>query len=268
MDSLAKPVIDTCSNLPKWVERNITADDMVFFHRELVREKPAQVIEIGTASGTSAAFTLLTLAEIDKSEPLSTGAPRTLISYDRCERVYFDSSKKVGDAVWEICPELAQNLQLRNPHTVVDFPKFHAKRSIDFLFLDANHAHPCPTLDLLLLLEFLADDALVVFHDINLGMLRPDISANGVDYLFANLTGDCWIAENEEPNIGSWRLSCDRSVLKKKLAEIVMDYKWDRCPPISYLLPSASAVSSLQYVPKFLASNILKLTANFSKRAH
>lgn len=111
---------------------------MVFLYDELHRERPKQVIEIGTASGVSTALILAAMAGFDKSDPLPDNRARTVISYDYSRHLYFDKTNLVGAAIDEIYPTLRANLQMRNPYTVVDFPKFPWPGSIDFIFLDAN----------------------------------------------------------------------------------------------------------------------------------
>lgn len=254
--------VDTVqSKVPAWVTGGITRDDMEFLYQELLRERPDQVIEIGTASGVSTALILSALASFDQAELLPTNKPRTVVSYDYSERLYFDKTKLVGAAVTDICPENLANLQLRNPYTVLDFHQFHPRNSIKFLFLDANHAHPCPCLDLLLLIDYLAEGALVVFHDIHLGTLMPEFFNHGVDYLFAELTGEIRIASNAKPNIGSWRLTGNQDKLKKTLRKIVLNKRWDKCPPVRYLRPTAKKIPDPQYILKFLSQGMKKMVS-------
>jgi hypothetical protein len=72
-------------------------------------------------------------------------------------------------------------------------------------FIDANHKHLWPTLDLLAALPCLRAGATVPLHDINnLPVTHPQFAGWGVKHLFDDLDVEKQAGENERiPNIGT-----------------------------------------------------------------
>ena len=235
-ESAKRLAASIASSLPTSIEGAVNEPQMQFMIEEAWREQPTTIVELGVASGASAVTWALSqqhlaeLSGVDRDE-------YHVFAYDIAERCYFDASKSVGFAVDEVCPELRRNVSVCAPVTALDFARLHDPRSIDFLFIDANHRAPYPAMDLLLVMDYLSDNALVVFHDINLYKLCPTENARGVDDLFAALDGEWRFSNEETPNIGSWRMWSDRKALRKVLGKTIARSPWDQSPTAEHFWP-------------------------------
>src|SRR5204863_7491472 len=75
-------------------------------------------------------------------------------TYDISPRCYFDQNHRVGDAAREILPaRLLEFIRFRNPANSADVARDYRQARLRFLFIDAMHRHPWPTLDLLTTLD-------------------------------------------------------------------------------------------------------------------
>ena len=120
--------------------------DLTFIYNGMIAKKPKQIVEIGCCTGLSTALMALMLDEI---------GPGRIDSYDMLDHVYFDPTKEVGYLINELAPDTQTKITVRTGKTSVDVAKDFAPNSIDFCFIDANHAHPWPTLDTLCVLPLL-----------------------------------------------------------------------------------------------------------------
>ena len=128
-----------------------------YFINGIIRKfKPKKCLEIGVANGGSAILILNAIKDIKDS---------ILISLDLNKELYIDKTKKTGYRVKKYFPELCRNWKLFTgelPHI------FLAKLNIkfDFLFLDTAHYAPGELINLIEVLPFLNEGAIVVLHDI------------------------------------------------------------------------------------------------------
>lgn len=103
------------------------------------------------------------------------------------------------------------------------------------MFIDANHEHPWPTLDLLAVLGSLSASAGVILHDINLPLLHSAFPAWDVKYLFDDLRIVKDVPQDAAiPNIGSITVPADKAQLRAQLASI-FKYDWHADVPEGYL---------------------------------
>jgi hypothetical protein len=188
---------------PAWVTGHISHGDAAFLAGLVKELTPDAVVEIGVASGCSSAVLLEALASVH-------GAPVAgnpwLYSFDAIDHCYFDPSKRVGAAVDEMAPRLRDAWRLTIDNGLAA-RRLLSGNALTCAFIDANHCHPWPTLDLLALLPVLRQGAWVALHDISLSRLNssPECQVHGAEYLF-----DEWPwskrAESTLGNIGAIRL--------------------------------------------------------------
>jgi predicted O-methyltransferase YrrM len=184
--------------LPQWASGTISTEDAAFLDAVIEKIRPDQVHEIGVASGTSSALILSTMATYENTLPIK------LQSYDLIAKCYFDPSRNVGDATREMVPDLLPYWKLRVGMTALDVHRGKAAGGRPLYFIDANHIHPWPTLDLIALLPGLQPGDCVVLHDINLpaktGGKFPDY---GAQWLFEDWLGPRLEPDVTIPNIGA-----------------------------------------------------------------
>ncbi len=163
---------------PDWAKGHIAHDDAMFLYEMIKAVSPKTILELGVASGTSSAAILYTL------DQLTDPQGRRLISADVRPTCYFDPSRATGEAVSTMYPAAMAQWQLWTSHTAHRLLAELEPASIDLLFIDANHSHPWPTLDLLHLAPVMKPGAWVVLHDVELPHLHPQYQAWGPNFLY------------------------------------------------------------------------------------
>lgn len=149
---------------PAWVQGYIDFEDAVFLADAVTSLRPWRVIEIGTASGFSTAILLRALAHLG----VAPADGPALHTFDISPFCYFDPARPVGSAVEAMCPELAPNVRIHAKADARDAAKLFAQSPVTLAFIDGDHRHPWPILDLVRLWPALAPGAWVILHDVNL----------------------------------------------------------------------------------------------------
>ena len=115
------------------------------------------------------------------------------------------------------------------------------RRSVDLTFIDANHAHPWPLLDLLHVTAVAKPRSWVVLHDVDLPIQHPEYQVYGPRWLF-----QAW-PFNKVKGVGRWtsiaavQLPDDpRDVIP--VAEQLLERPWEHAPTMWHIdLPGALA---------------------------
>lgn len=122
---------------------SMSTDDMFFMTALVSIPQPRQALEIGTASGASAA--LVARATGRGYEERGEELPEILLhTIDRKDRCLFDETQPIGFLVAQIAPELADRVKI---HTLGDSSmaaSFFGPKELSFAFIDGNHQHPWP----------------------------------------------------------------------------------------------------------------------------
>ena len=130
-------------------------DEQKFFHGLLRTIKPKKIVEIGVSCGGSAILILNAIKDIEGAK---------LFSIDRSINWYRDRTKKTGYLVQEKFPELMNKWTLYTGGLTSEFIETIGD-GIDLAFIDTMHVTPGEMLDWLMVLPFLKNEAIVVFHD-------------------------------------------------------------------------------------------------------
>jgi len=172
-----------------------------YFINGIIRKyRPKKCLEIGVARGGSSILILNAIKDIENS---------FLVSLDLNRKCYIEPQFNTGYRVNQYFPELTKNWHLYTgdmPH------KFLQKLDItfDFVFLDTAHITPGEFLNLIEILPFLKENAIIILHDITWHFLR-EFNTNKIHftatqmYLMACLHGDKLLIKNNEgiENIGA-----------------------------------------------------------------
>lgn len=175
--------------------------NQVYFLNGLIRKiKPKNCLEIGVANGGSSILILNAIKDIKDS---------FLISLDLNNQSYRNSSLKTGNRVESFFPELKNKWSLYTgflPHIFLD----QLNIKYDFVFIDSAHVAPGEILNLIEVLPFLNDNAVIAVHDIFWHFTRketpPPIEVKFTPsniYLISALYGEKVIFKNEIENIGA-----------------------------------------------------------------
>jgi predicted O-methyltransferase YrrM len=142
----------------------INVGDCLFLTAFVSILAPSRVIEVGTLGGFSAA---VMAAAIRWQHHGQTGI--LVETIDRNTHSLLEPEKPVGFLLREMFPALADAVRVHVRADSGTVREFAGRDEIEFAFVDADHQHPRPLLDLVRLGPFLRPGAWVVFHDVRLG---------------------------------------------------------------------------------------------------
>ncbi len=237
---------------PAWTTGHISLEDAALL-AELIEGRPkGPVVEIGVASGWSSAVLLHLLSRESDSEQV------WLHSYDVSDRCYFDPSRQVGEAVGEVVPALVPHWRL-HLGDAEEAMRQHRSNPVELAFIDADHRHPWPTLDLLALLPALAPDAWVALHDINLPAIstKPEWRVFGPKHLFDLWPWEKRVAAGSQRNIGAVRVPSDHAAVHRFCSE-VLERAWETAVGAA-LLDRLGVPAAVRQVPPTAAACPLEL---------
>ncbi len=122
------------------------------------------MIEIGTLPGFSTAIIAAAIAR--RSESIDHPSVDTIDARAAC---LIDENRPTGFELAELIPELASIVRVHAPFDSQVVSKLAERDELWFVFIDANHCHPHPLLDLLRCAPHIRPGGWVVLHDIQLG---------------------------------------------------------------------------------------------------
>ena len=171
----------------------------IFFINGIIRKyKPKKLLEIGVARGGSSILILNAIKDIKNS---------FLISLDLNKQFYIKRQYKTGYKVKKFFPELTKNWRLftgEQPHIFLE----RLNITFEFVFLDTAHISPGEFLNLIEILPFLEENAIILLHDITFHLFRKDKSKKFTAtqiFLMSALYGDKLIIKNKNgiENVGA-----------------------------------------------------------------
>ncbi len=222
---------------PDWAKGTISREDAAFLFDMVTALRPRNLAEIGVASGVSTVF-LSTL--------LSDRFPESrLYACDKLRHFYDDPAKPVGAFLSELFGRIPNNLTLE-PGVSSAGIRASSRRPerFDFVFLDANHDHPWPCLDLLSLLDIVQPGTWVVLHDVRLPLIVKESTGFGPLYLFRNWPGQKKLQAGPNANIGAIRLFDDPLESAAALLRI-LELPWARAVQAPEWRSAAAALENL-----------------------
>ena len=209
----------------KYYPGTIELRDAFFLNAFVSILAPRRVLEIGTLGGFSAGIIAAALAHRQGS-----GDTRWVDTIDVSARCATDQTRPTGFEIAELFPELASMIRLHIPADSSFVSKLARRDELRLAFIDADHRHPFPLLDLLRLAPYVRGDGWILLHDIDLGtMTRSAIAAGrppgwepvyGAEWLFNHwpfrriktLSPPGW-ATSGGGNIGAVQMPRDKSAL-------------------------------------------------------
>lgn len=233
-------LVRLASQRPEWTRGSISNGDMEFLFEIVHALSPHRVLEIGVAAGCSSAALLYALDQLPAS-----AHRRELHSIDVADRCYFDASHATGAAARIMYRDPQARWVLRTGLTAAGARVSYARGTFDLAFIDADHRHPYPLLDLLQLTELLPPGAWVVLHDIELPLIAPRFPDAGAQLLFARWPFNKIHGLGDSENIGAVQLP-DDPTLVSQVAEELLRLPWqatvsldalDVPPAFSHLRP-------------------------------
>lgn len=125
---------------------------------------PRRVVEIGTLTGFSAA---IIAAAIHRQHGSSNGiAVETIDARTHCS---IDETRRIGFEIPELIPDLASTVRVHTKRESDFVRELGTRDEFGLAFIDADHRHPWPLLDLLRLAPYVEGGGWILLHDIQLG---------------------------------------------------------------------------------------------------
>jgi hypothetical protein len=174
---------------------------------------PRMAFEIGTASGFSAAVLAAAFARGYRQRGEKIDGP-LFHTIDRKEQWLADSSKKTGFLISHLVPELSAHVAVHTLRDSEHVRELAKKNEVALCFIDGNHQHPLPLIDVMNLLPVVRGDGWFLLHDIKLPERAaargdPSKARRGAQYVF-----DAWpFAKIDGGNIGAVQVPADKTRL-------------------------------------------------------
>jgi predicted O-methyltransferase YrrM len=182
--------------------------DLLFLHAFVTVLAPDRVVEIGTLSGFSAAVIADAVAQHQRPESESI----VLDTIDLGQRCMTDQTKPVGFEIPQLVPHLSTRIRVHAGQDARLVEQIVRPGELQLVFIDADHQHPRPTLDLIRVARFIRPGGWVIVHDIELGSLGERMRAAGTPFEHGAPFGAQWLFEAwpfekiSGGNIGALRL--------------------------------------------------------------
>jgi hypothetical protein len=154
----------TIVNRPRQYPGTIEASDYLFLTAFVSILAPRRVVEIGTLTGFSAAIIAATLDRQPQENP-----PTWVDTIDYAPQCFIDKSRPTGFEIAEAFPEFASMIRLHIPHDSTFLGDLVQPAELELTFIDADHQHPMPLLDLLRVAPYTRPGGWTILHDIQLG---------------------------------------------------------------------------------------------------
>lgn len=125
---------------------------------------PRRVIEIGTLTGFSTA--IIAAAIYRQHGATESITVETIDSHTHCS---IDQTRPIGFEIPELVPDLVSNVRVHTGRESDLVRQLARPGEFGLAFIDADHRHPWPLLDVLHLAPYLQSGSWILLHDIQLG---------------------------------------------------------------------------------------------------
>jgi Methyltransferase domain len=151
---------------------------------------PRRVIEIGTLTGFSAA--IIAAAIYHQHGVRDEIAVETIDSHTYCS---IDRSRPIGFEIPDLIPDLVSTVRLHTGRESDVVGEIAGPGEFGLAFIDADHRHPWPLLDVLRLAPYLQPRSWILLHDIQLGTYGQAERAAGKQLETGTPFGAEWLFE-------------------------------------------------------------------------
>ena len=126
------------------------ANQKEFLNGVVRKFKPKKILELGVANGGSSIVLLNAIDDFENSKVYS---------------IELNSENYIGDCVKKYFPQFMKNWNLFQGNIATEFIE-KIGNNIDMALIDTAHFEPGEILDFLMILPFLKEEAIIIFHDI------------------------------------------------------------------------------------------------------
>jgi predicted O-methyltransferase YrrM len=171
-----------------WYTGSIAPEDYFFLTAVIGILAPARVVEIGTQTGFSTGLIAAALAHGHGSKRANC-----VDTIDRAAQCVVDQTRPTGFEIPEVFGEFASMIRVHAPQDARFVSQIAEPNELELAFIDADHRHPLPLLDLLQLAPCMRPASWVLLHDIRLGTLTRQALDAGCKPMFAPAYGAEWL---------------------------------------------------------------------------
>jgi hypothetical protein len=161
---------------------------------------PRRVVEIGTLTGFSAAIIAAAIHRQHGAARTGAGTPssservavETIDAHTHCS---IDQTRPIGFEIPELIPSLVSTVRVHTGRESDYVREIAARDEFGLAFIDADHRHPWPLLDVLRLAPYVQGGGWILLHDIQLGTSGKDQRAAGESLEGGTPYGAEWLFE-------------------------------------------------------------------------
>jgi hypothetical protein len=202
------------ARMPTDYEGRIAPADRFFLTAFVSILAPRRVVEIGTLTGFSAGVIAAALTRRHGKDGASW-----VDTIDIRTQCAVDTARPTGFEISELFPDVAPMVRLHTPCDASFVSQLATRDELEIAFIDANHCHPLPLLDLLWLAPYMRPASWALLHDVQLGTITRRALNAGRKTAFEPVYGAEWLF-NRWPfpkisggNIGAVQLPPQKSAL-------------------------------------------------------
>ena len=222
-------------------------DQRLFLYQFLQEYKPQKVIELGVSAGGSSSLILQTISKWNGH----------LYSIDVQEKYYRNPQKDTGFVVKEKYPELQKYWTLYIDENTSQFMD-KIGDNIDLAFIDTAHVNPGEILDFLMVLPYLKENAIILFHDTTLSLRYRACYTNAA--LMSSISGKKYLLEQDNTNILKPKYGNIGAIkINSKTRENIFDIFNLLLMPWEYMLSETQYNSFLAHFSKFYEKDLVNI---------
>lgn len=155
--------LESIGKRPVYYPGTIAPSDYLFLTAFVSILAPQRVVEIGTLTGFSAGVIAAALCR-----RRGAGWVDTIDINAECA---IDRTRGTGFAIAELFPDLVSMVRLHTPRDSSFASQIARRDELKIAFIDADHRHPRPLLDLLRLTPYMQSAGWILLHDIQWGTI-------------------------------------------------------------------------------------------------
>jgi predicted O-methyltransferase YrrM len=149
---------------------------------------PRRVVEIGTLTGFSAGMIAAALARRHGSH-----LDVRVDTIDIHAESAVDPKQPTGFEIGELFSQVAATVRVHTPRDSSFVAQLAGRNELELAFIDADHRHPLPLLDLLRLAPYIQPASWILLHDVRLGTLTQQALDAGRKTPFEPVFGAEWL---------------------------------------------------------------------------
>ena len=201
---------------------SLSIPDCLFAAAFVSITRPHRMVEIGTGSGFSSA---LLACAIHFQRPYSD-AP-CVDTLDAHAEYFGESNLPVGFDISNLIPEFPGSVRVHAPRESDFVGTLAAKDELELAFIDGNHQHPLPLLDVLRIAPYVKGGGWVLLHDIRFGTIVETARKKGVPLPYEGLFGAEWLFDEwawnkiDGGNIGAIQLPTKKKAILRSMGTLM-----------------------------------------------